>query len=106
MVFSKEATQPPPAKRQRLGAVALDSEGRTLSEYRQQAKDTNAAHNHGVKYSFLNNIRDQKGRKPEDKEYALPPILQESKKCKIVNFFLTKFLPKILSVNVSFSIIG
>eukprot|EP01063_Lacrimia_lanifica_P016156 TRINITY_DN2277_c0_g1_i1.p1 TRINITY_DN2277_c0_g1~~TRINITY_DN2277_c0_g1_i1.p1 ORF type:complete len:985 (+),score=320.18 TRINITY_DN2277_c0_g1_i1:66-3020(+) len=65
MVFSGE----PAAKRQRIGTVAIDSQGRTHAEYQQQRRDANAAHKEEQKYSFLNDIRDDKGRRPGDKDY-------------------------------------
>eukprot|EP00659_Diplonema_papillatum_P018012 gene18012-27737_t len=59
----------PAAKKPRLGIVAIDSEGRTLGEYRKQAKEENAQHNHAKKYGFLQDIRDHEGRTPDDKDY-------------------------------------
>ena len=67
MVFSA----PPAAKRPKLGNVAIDSEGKTMGQYRQDARDQNAEHKHSLKYGFLSDIMDQAGRRPEEKEYAL-----------------------------------
>ena len=56
-------------KRSKLGNVAIDSEGRTMSEYRKDEKKGSAAHQHSMKYGFLSSIKDSNGRKQGDEGY-------------------------------------